>query len=153
MDNLKVFWDYIYLLGKSNLNFYVMVRNGCVRCHVHPCYLNSQLFMLRVTSCGMNKLRISFMSVYMCQGLNSHDFHNIGDKLINIINPIVGGLYTHYNKDSLLKVGWVYPPKKGSFDHGTNMVSLHFCGAEKSLTALLTLTLEVVGPKSTINKK
>ena len=37
----------------------------------------------------------------MCQGLNSHYFHIIGDKLIK---PIVGGLYTHY-KDSLLKVG------------------------------------------------
>ncbi len=36
-----------------------------------------------------------FSSDEMCQGLNSHDFHIIGDKLIN---PIVG-VYTHY-KDS-----------------------------------------------------
>ena len=45
----------------------------------------------------------------MCQGLDSHYFHIIGDKLIN---PIVRGLYTHYH-DSLLKVGWVYPQYKG----------------------------------------
>ena len=37
---------------------------------------------------------------YMCQGLNSHHFHIIGDGH----QPNSRGLYTHY-KDSLLKVG------------------------------------------------
>ena len=38
--------------------------------------------------------------LYMCQGLNSHYFHIIGDGH----QPNSRGLYTHY-KDSLLKVG------------------------------------------------
>ena len=40
----------------------------------------------------------------MCQGLNSHYFHIIGDGH----QPNSRGLYTHY-KDSLLKVGWPSP--------------------------------------------
>ena len=40
----------------------------------------------------------------MCQGLNSHYFHIIGDGH----QPNSRGLYTHY-KDSLFKVGWPSP--------------------------------------------
>ena len=42
------------------------------------------------------------MFIDMCQGLNSHNFHIIGDKLINPIS--LGFIGPHY-KDSLLKVG------------------------------------------------
>ena len=41
----------------------------------------------------------------MCQGLNSHYFHVIGDGH----QPYSRGLYTHY-KDSLLKVGGLPSP-------------------------------------------
>ena len=41
---------------------------------------------------------------YMCQGLNSHYFHIIGDGH----QPNSRGLYTHY-KDFLLKMGWPSP--------------------------------------------
>ena len=41
---------------------------------------------------------------HMCQGLNSHYFHIIGDGH----QPNSRGLYTHY-KDSQLKVGWPSP--------------------------------------------
>ena len=37
----------------------------------------------------------------MCQGLNSHYFHIIGDAY----QPNSRGLYTHYYKDSYEKVG------------------------------------------------
>ena len=47
---------------------------------------------------------------YMCQGLNSHYFHIIGDGH----QPNSRGLYTHY-KDSLLKVGGLPSPKKRDF--------------------------------------
>ena len=42
----------------------------------------------------------SFSGAHMCQGLNPHYFHIIGDGH----QPNSRGLYTHY-KDSLLKVG------------------------------------------------
>ena len=52
----------------------------------------------------------------MCQGLNSHYFHIIGDKLIN---PIVGLLYTHC-KDSVIKAGiFPIPNNMATFHHGT----------------------------------
>ena len=46
--------------------------------------------------------------VYMCQGLNSHYFHIMGDGH----QPNSRGLYTHY-KDSLLKVGGLPSPIQG----------------------------------------
>ena len=45
-------------------------------------------------------LRWAPLDSHMCQGLNSHYFHIIGDGH----QPNSRGLYTHY-KDSLLKVG------------------------------------------------
>ena len=54
---------------------------------------------------GVVTLRIwEFKKIHMCQGLNSHYFHIIGDGH----QPNSRGLYTHY-KDSLLKVGWPSP--------------------------------------------
>ena len=47
---------------------------------------------------------------HMCQGLNSHYFHIIGDGH----QPNSRGLYTHY-KDSLLKVGGLPSPIKRNF--------------------------------------
>ena len=53
--------------------------------------------------------------VHLCQGLNSHFFHIIGDGH----QPNSRGLYTHY-KDSLLKVGgFPSPMKRDNLDHGT----------------------------------
>ena len=49
----------------------------------------------------------------MCQGLNSHYFHIIGDGH----QPNSRGLYTHY-KDSPFK-GWMTIPNIATFDHGT----------------------------------
>ena len=45
--------------------------------------------------------------IHMCQGLNSHDFHIIGDKLIN---PIVGGVYIPIRRIPSLKVGGLPSP-------------------------------------------
>ncbi len=47
--------------------------------------------------------------IYLCQGLNSHYFHIIGDGH----QPNSRGLYTHY-KDSLLKVGGPIPQKNAT---------------------------------------
>ncbi len=47
--------------------------------------------------------------VHLCQGLNSHYFHIIGDGH----QPNSRGLYTH-NKDSLLKVGGFPSPKNAT---------------------------------------
>ena len=51
----------------------------------------------------------------MCQGLNSHYFYIIGDKLIN---PIPYGFIGPHYKDSLLK-GGVTIPNIATFDYGT----------------------------------
>ena len=45
-----------------------------------------------------------FMFIYMCQGLNSQNFHIIGDGH----QPNSRGLYTHY-KDSVIKGGMTIP--------------------------------------------
>ena len=45
---------------------------------------------------GMSPGAIEMVVFYLRQGLNYHYFHIIGD---GKLNPIVGGLYTHY-KDS-----------------------------------------------------
>ena len=50
---------------------------------------------------------------HLCQGLNSHYFHIMGDGH----QPNSRGLYTHY-KDSLLKGGMTIP-NIATFDHGT----------------------------------
>ena len=50
----------------------------------------------------------------MCQGLNPHYFHIIGDGH----QPNSRGLYTNY-KDSLLKGGRSPIPNIATFDHGT----------------------------------
>ena len=51
----------------------------------------------------------------MCQGLNSHYFHTIGDKLIN---PIVG-VYIPIIRIPSLKVGGLpSPTKRDNLDHG-----------------------------------
>ena len=56
------------------------------------------------------------MKTHLCQGLNSHYFHIIGD---GKINPIVG-VYIPMIQDSLLKVGFFPSPKKrDGLDHGT----------------------------------
>ena len=54
-----------------------------------------------------------FHLMHMCQGLNYHYFHIIGDGH----QPNSRGLYTHY-KDSLLKGGMTIP-NIATFDHGT----------------------------------
>ena len=52
----------------------------------------------------------------MCQGLNSHYFHIIGDGH----QPNSRGLYTHY-KDSRIPIkGGMTIPNIATFDHGTN---------------------------------
>ena len=50
----------------------------------------------------------------MCQGLNSHYFHIIGDKLIN---PIVG-VYIHIIRIPIK--GGMTIPNLATFDHGTD---------------------------------
>ena len=63
--------------------------------------------------CGMVWIRFAtrfFVVFHLCQGLNSHYFHIIGDGH----QPNSRGLYTHY-KDSLLKVGGFPSPKKRDF--------------------------------------
>ena len=57
---------------------------------------------------------------HVCQGLNSHYFHIIGDGH----QPNSRDLYTHH-KDFLLKVGWVYPQENATFDHGTCVHLMH----------------------------
>ena len=52
--------------------------------------------------------------IYMCQGLNSHYFHIIGDGH----QPNSRGLYTHC-KDSVIKGGRSPIPNIATFDHGT----------------------------------
>ena len=53
------------------------------------------------------------MFIYMCQGLNFHYFHIIGDGR----QPNSRGLYTHY-KDSYQR--WDgHSQKNATFDHGT----------------------------------
>ena len=60
-------------------------------------------------------LRYCIMSyLYMCQGLNSHYFHIIGDGH----QPNSRGLYTQY-KDSVIKGGRSPIPNIAIFDHGT----------------------------------
>ena len=51
--------------------------------------------------------------IYMCQGLNSHYFHIIGDGH----QPNSRGLYTHC-KDFVIKGGMTIP-NIATFDHGT----------------------------------
>ena len=74
----------------------------------------------------------------MCQGLNSHYFHIIGDKLIN---PTSRGLYTHY-KDSVIKGGMTIP-NIATFDHGTYKKFL----LSNSVLSLVELVLVNVAQK------
>ena len=65
-------------------------------------------FQLRATFFGCISDRSPIRNDDMCQGLNSHYFHIIGDGH----QPNSRGLYTHY-KDSLLKVGGLPSPIQG----------------------------------------
>ena len=61
--------------------------------------------------------------IHLCQGLNSHYFHIIGDKLIN---PIVG-VYIPIIRIPIKR--WDdHPQKNATFDHGT---FVFFCFASK----------------------
>ena len=60
------------------------------------------------------------IQLYMCQGLNFHYFHIIGDKLIN---PSPYGFIGPHYKDSVIK-GGIFPiPNIATFDHGTGPMS------------------------------
>ena len=64
-------------------------------------------------SCWMSIQHIIFQRARdMCQGLNSHYFHIIGDKLIN---PIVRAVYIPIIRIPSLKVGGLPSPIKRDF--------------------------------------
>ena len=69
----------------------------------------------------------------MCQGLNSHYFHIIGDGH----QPNSRGLYTHY-KDSVIEGGMSLSPKNATFDHGTDG------GGFPGFTSLLVIYRKIV---------
>ena len=52
----------------------------------------------------------------MCQGINSHYFHIIGDGH----QPNSRGLYTHYKDSGFLLKGGMTIPNIATFDHGTH---------------------------------
>ena len=77
----------------------------------------------------------------MCQGLNSHYLHIIGDKLIN---PIPQGFIGPHYKDSLfLRWDEFIIPNIATFDHGTDQQnSRHaFVDSQESIFCRQTLGL------------
>ena len=82
----------------------------CISSHLFVSYFRPQELKVDCISKGSS---VEKFRLYMCQGVNSHYFHIIGDKLIN---PIVGApIWPHY-KDSVIK-GWRFPiPKDQGVD-------------------------------------
>ena len=67
--------------------------------------------VLNLTRLFWGRIHTAYIGDHMCQGLNSHYFHIIGDGH----QPNSRGLYTHNYKDSLLKVGGLPSPIKRNF--------------------------------------
>ena len=109
-----------HIFGNTHIYIYIFFFSKIMYQANHQCHCSSET-KKNLESCH------SIACLDMCQGLNSHHFHIIGDGH----QPNSRGLYTHY-KDSVIKGGMTIP-NIATFDHGTyshfqkkSLHSIHF---------------------------
>ena len=90
--------QYIYIYN-INISLYIPRIHVCPKEGITPTFLFQRgVWILRVY-------------IHMCQGLNSHYFHIIGDGH----QPNSRGLYTHYKDSVIFQVGGLPSPTKRDF--------------------------------------